>query len=99
MFLAQEKQLEYAVIDILERANATDYMSTFARHRITIETLCQMSEEDFKQVRMIGHAQLYIHFSDGHVFSLGDPKAQSPMVVSGSHVMGASNYGKNFYKT
>ena len=38
------------MIEILERADAADYVPTFARHRITIETLCQMDEEDFKQV-------------------------------------------------
>ncbi len=58
VFVWQEKQLEYAVVDILERASATDYMSTFARHRITIETLCQMSEEDLKQVRIIHYLLL-----------------------------------------
>ncbi len=48
----QEKQLEFAVIEILERANAADYVATFARHRITIETMRQMTEDDLKQVTM-----------------------------------------------
>ena len=51
-FWYQEKQLEYSVIEILERANAADYVPTFARHRITIETMYQMDEEDLKQVTM-----------------------------------------------
>ena len=38
------------MIEILERADASDYVPTFARHRITIETMCQMDEEDLKQV-------------------------------------------------
>ena len=48
--VAQEKQLEFSVLGILEEANATDYTSLFARHRITIETLLQLSEDDIKQV-------------------------------------------------
>ena len=40
------------MIEILERANAADYIPTFARHRITIETICQMDEDDLKQVTM-----------------------------------------------
>ena len=48
--VAQEKQLEFSVLGILEEANATGYTSLFARHRITIETLLQLSEDDIKQV-------------------------------------------------
>ena len=47
----QEKQLEFAVIDILDTAGASEYIPTFARHRITIETFCVMDENDLKQVR------------------------------------------------
>ena len=36
---------------ILEKSDARDYMPLFARHRISIETLLQMSEDDLKQVR------------------------------------------------
>ena len=48
--VVQEKQLEFSVLGILEEANATGYTSLFARHRITIETLLQLSEDDIKQV-------------------------------------------------
>ena len=48
------------MIEILERANASDYIPTFARHRITIETMCQMDEEDLKQVTMITRTELLI---------------------------------------
>ena len=51
MSMLQEKQLEFSVVGILEEAQATDYTSLFARHRITIETLLQLSEDDIKQVR------------------------------------------------
>ena len=36
---------------ILEQSDARDYMPVFARHRISIETLLQMTDEDLKQVR------------------------------------------------
>ena len=35
---------------ILEKSNARDYTPVFARHRISIETLLQMTEDDLKQV-------------------------------------------------
>ena len=47
----QEKKLEIAVVEIIERSGAEDYLPTFARHRITIETLSQMTDQDFTQVR------------------------------------------------
>lgn len=46
----QETKLEYAVSDILQQANAADYISLFARHRITIETMCTLTDDDLKQV-------------------------------------------------
>ena len=49
-FYFQEKNLEIAVVQIIEDAGVDDYIPTFARHRITIETLQQMSDDDFKQV-------------------------------------------------
>jgi len=45
-----ERQLEYVVVEIVENAGAADYLPTFARHRISIETLCQMNEKDFEQM-------------------------------------------------
>ena len=46
----QEKRLEIAVVEVLEGAGAGDYLPTFSRHRITIETLCQLTDDDLKQV-------------------------------------------------
>ncbi|XP_033732703.1 E3 ubiquitin-protein ligase LRSAM1-like [Pecten maximus] len=46
----QERQLEIAVVTILEDSSADDYIPLFARHRITIETLLQLSEDDLKQM-------------------------------------------------
>lgn len=46
----QERNLEIIIVDILERSDARDYMSLFARHRISIETLLQMTEDDLKQM-------------------------------------------------
>ncbi|XP_060069768.1 E3 ubiquitin-protein ligase LRSAM1-like [Ylistrum balloti] len=46
----QERQLEIAVVTILEDSSAGDYIPLFARHRITIETLMQLSEDDLKQM-------------------------------------------------
>ena len=37
-------------MEILERSDARDYMPLFARHRISIETLLQMTEDDLRQV-------------------------------------------------
>ena len=48
------------MIEILERANAADYVPTFARHRITIETMCQIDEEDLKQVTMTTSTESFI---------------------------------------
>ncbi|XP_064648999.1 E3 ubiquitin-protein ligase LRSAM1-like [Lineus longissimus] len=45
-----ETNLEIEVVKILERSGAHDYLQNFARHRITIETLCQMTEEDLRHV-------------------------------------------------
>ncbi|XP_013415725.1 E3 ubiquitin-protein ligase LRSAM1-like [Lingula anatina] len=42
----QEIQLEYAVENILREANASDYIPLFARHRISIETMEILTEED-----------------------------------------------------
>ena len=47
---AQEKQLEFAVIEIIDTAGASEYIPTFARHRITIETFCILDEDDLRQV-------------------------------------------------
>lgn len=42
--------MEILVIRILEEAGATEYLPQFARHRITIETLLQMDDNDLKRV-------------------------------------------------
>lgn len=46
----QERNLEICIVKILEKSDARDYMPLFARHRISIETLLQMSEDDLKQM-------------------------------------------------
>ncbi|KAK2150814.1 hypothetical protein LSH36_387g02057 [Paralvinella palmiformis] len=47
-----EMRLESAVSNILKSAKAADYISVFARHRITIETMCNLTDEDLKQMGM-----------------------------------------------
>ena len=49
--MRQERRVEYQVIEILEAAGASEYLSQFARHRISIETLVQMTDEDLARVR------------------------------------------------
>lgn len=46
----QENNLEIVIVEILERSDARDYMPLFARHRISIETLLQMTEDDLRQM-------------------------------------------------
>ncbi|CAH1786507.1 unnamed protein product [Owenia fusiformis] len=48
--LDEESSLELAVVDILVQAKADDYIPLFSRHRITIETLLQMTENDLKSM-------------------------------------------------
>uniref|UniRef100_K1QGE1 E3 ubiquitin-protein ligase LRSAM1 n=1 Tax=Magallana gigas TaxID=29159 RepID=K1QGE1_MAGGI len=45
----QEHRLEIAVVTVLDDSGAQDYLPVFARHRITIETLLQMTDDDLKQ--------------------------------------------------
>ncbi|XP_072015688.1 E3 ubiquitin-protein ligase LRSAM1-like isoform X2 [Amphiura filiformis] len=46
----QENQLEFAVCDILTSAGAEDYIPKFARHRVSIETMVQMTDEDLREM-------------------------------------------------
>lgn len=46
----QEHRLEIAVVTVLDDSGAQDYLPVFARHRITIETLLQMTDDDLKQM-------------------------------------------------
>ncbi|KAK6196049.1 hypothetical protein SNE40_001348 [Patella caerulea] len=46
----QERNLEIAVVKILQKSAAEDYIPVFARHRMTIETMLQLSEDDMKQM-------------------------------------------------
>ena len=39
------------MVSILERAGAGDYLPVFARHRISIETMTQLTDADLAQVR------------------------------------------------
>lgn len=58
----QQNKLEYAVIEILASAGASDYVPLFARHRITIETMCQLTEDDIKQVNYCRQNTLKLHW-------------------------------------
>lgn len=51
IFVFQETQLELSVIDILQLANADQYIPNFARHKISIETMAQLTDEDLIKVR------------------------------------------------
>ena len=46
----QENNMEVCVVKILNLAGAADYLPQFSRHRITIETLLQMSDDDLIRV-------------------------------------------------
>ncbi|XP_056011978.1 E3 ubiquitin-protein ligase LRSAM1-like [Ostrea edulis] len=46
----QERRLEIAVVTVLEDSGADEYVPIFARHRITIETLLQLTDSDLKQM-------------------------------------------------
>ncbi|XP_046547780.1 E3 ubiquitin-protein ligase LRSAM1-like [Haliotis rubra] len=45
-----ENALEVEVVKILRKSGADDYLPLFARHKITIETIVQLTEDDLKQV-------------------------------------------------
>ncbi|XP_022107745.1 E3 ubiquitin-protein ligase LRSAM1-like [Acanthaster planci] len=46
----QENHLELSVLEILERAGADDYIPKFARHRVTIETMLQLTDSNLKEM-------------------------------------------------
>ncbi|XP_033642845.1 E3 ubiquitin-protein ligase LRSAM1-like [Asterias rubens] len=46
----KENNLELSVIDILQTAGADSYIPKFARHRVSIETMLCMSDEDLKEL-------------------------------------------------
>ncbi|CAL1540447.1 unnamed protein product [Lymnaea stagnalis] len=46
----RESQLEIAVKDILVTSGAEDYIPLFARHRITIETMMTLTDQDLSQM-------------------------------------------------
>lgn len=43
-------QLEYSVVDILEKAGASDHIPRFARNKISIETMVTLTDCDMKQM-------------------------------------------------
>ncbi|XP_074654842.1 E3 ubiquitin-protein ligase LRSAM1-like [Tubulanus polymorphus] len=45
-----EKMLEISVVKILEQSNAGEYIPHFARHRITIETMLQLTDAELRQI-------------------------------------------------
>ena len=56
----QETRLELAVVRIVQDADAHDYLPTFARHRISIETILQMTDADFRQMGTYGMTHVSI---------------------------------------
>jgi len=42
--------MEYDIVTIINNAGAADYIPNFARHRVSIETLIQMSDDDLARV-------------------------------------------------
>ena len=44
------------MVDILQTAGAEDFIPKFARHRVSIETMIQMTEEDLREV---GHLDVF----------------------------------------
>ncbi|XP_038045752.1 E3 ubiquitin-protein ligase LRSAM1-like [Patiria miniata] len=46
----QENNLEFSVLEILNRSGADDYIPMFARHRVTIETMLQLTDNDLKEI-------------------------------------------------
>lgn len=42
--------MEFQVVQILEEAGANEYLTQFALHRITVETLLQMNDDALKRV-------------------------------------------------
>jgi len=51
--------MEYDIVTILTNAGTADYIPNFARHRISIETLIQMSDDDLARVSQLTEQQLY----------------------------------------
>ena len=45
--------MEYAVKDILSLSNADDYIPRFAQHKISIETMGKLTDEDLGRVGFI----------------------------------------------
>ena len=45
--------MEYAVKDILSLSNADDYIPRFAQHKISIETMGKLTDEDLRRVNVI----------------------------------------------
>ena len=67
-FSLQEHRLEIAVVTVLKDSGAEDYLPLFARHRITIETLLQMTDADLKQVYFYIHRLYFTMFIVYDVF-------------------------------
>ena len=45
--------MEYAVKDILSLSNADDYIPRFAQHKISIETMGKLTDEDLRRVGVV----------------------------------------------
>ncbi|RUS74622.1 hypothetical protein EGW08_017602, partial [Elysia chlorotica] len=64
----KESQLEIAVKEILISAGAEEYIPKFARHRITIETMLTLTEDDLRQmgVYQVGLRKAILKNADLH---------------------------------
>jgi len=53
--------MEYDIVTILNNAGASDYIPNFSRHRVSIETLIQMSDDDLARVSL-AVTYCYVHY-------------------------------------
>lgn len=84
----QEYLLEIPVLKILEQAEARDYVPLFARHRITLEVLCNMTEADLRQmgVHEIGLCKAIKLRLDKYMSKKVVVEEEEPMVCQGAIV-------------
>ncbi|KAK3088307.1 hypothetical protein FSP39_017332 [Pinctada imbricata] len=90
----REHNLEIAVVTILQDSGAEEYIPLFARHRISIETLLQITEDDLKQMgvhelglrkSILRNIQVYSSKEGAKVpeKSIGDASKGQEMINSG----------------
>ncbi|GFO49582.1 leucine-rich repeat and sterile alpha motif-containing 1 [Plakobranchus ocellatus] len=83
----KESQLEISVKEILVSSGAEEYIPKFARHRITIETMLTLTDDDLKQmgVHQVGLRKAILKNIDLQKWEAGD-KAKSRDKESGLEV-------------